>query len=62
MELGQSAIMQITGMDKLAEKMGVGGMSKEAQEFQTVHRGHIDGMASVLDQHVKGAYHSYSIW
>ena len=54
MELGQSAIMQIPGMDKLAEKMGVGGMSKEAQEFQTVHRGHIDGMASVLDQHVKG--------
>ena len=34
--------------------MGVGGMSKEAQEFQTTRAGHIDGMASVLDQHVKG--------
>jgi len=31
---------------------GVGKMSKEAQEFQTVHQGHVDGMASVLTQHV----------
>lgn len=39
---------------KVKDLFGVGKMSKEAQEFQTVHKGHITGMASVLTQHVTG--------
>lgn len=54
MEFGQSMIMKIPGMDKLGKAFGVGEMSKEAKEFLDVHTTHIDGMASVLDQHVKG--------
>lgn len=47
------------GFDKIMPQsvkdlFGVGKMSKEATELQTVHQGHIKGMASVLGQHVAG--------
>ena len=47
------------GFDKIMPQsvkdlFGVGKMSKEAQEFQTVHTAHVTGMASVLTQHVSG--------
>ena len=54
MEFGQSMIMKIPGMDKVGKAFGIGEMSKEAKDFLEVHKEHIDGMAIVLDQHVKG--------
>jgi len=39
---------------KVKDLFGVGKISKEAQEIKDVHKGHVDGLASVLTQHVTG--------